>query len=451
MSNFNAKIQEFEKYLENIASFTIREALAQGASEAEISLGGVTGLNVSSRDCDIENIEFNRDNGMDITVYCNKRRGRASTTDLSKEALKQCVCSAINIASFADEDPDCGLCDKALQCTEFPDLDILFEPDSEPETAASYVVELEKKAVAHLPAGIKASDGASYSSNVYTNVFANSQGFCHARSASSFYKGLTLLGESNGHMERGSGYSIARSKEDLYDDDKVIREALDQTLGKLSPKSVPTGTYNVIFTKGAAVSLWQSLVNAIAGGALYRKSSFLCDSINQQILPEFVSIKEDPSLKKTFGSASYDNEGVAVRPMNIVENGVLKEYLLSTYSAKKLKMHSNGHCGGIYNWFIDFGDHQLSFEQMLDNVSEGLVIDNLMGQGIDLISGNYSRGASGYYFKNGKRVHAVSEITIAGNLKDMFCNLQAMADDIDQRFKIKTGSLLLPQMTVSGI
>ncbi|MDO5351925.1 MAG: metalloprotease PmbA [Succinatimonas sp.] len=451
MSNFNAKIQDFEKHLENIATFTIKEALKQGASEAEISLGGVTGLNVSSRDCDIENIEFNRDNGMDITVYCNKRRGSASTTDLSENALKQCVNSAINIASFADKDPDCGLCDKDLQCTEFFDLDILFEPDCEPEIAASRAVELEKKAVSLLPLGIKASDGASYSSSVYTNVLANSHDFCHAKSASSFYKGLTFLGESNGHMERGSGYSIARSKEDLFDDDKVIKEALEQTLGKLNPKSVPTGTYNVIFTKGAAVSLWQSLVNAIAGGALYRKSSFLCDSLNQQILPEYVSIKEDPFLKKAFGSASYDNEGVAVRPMSIIENGVLKEYLLSTYSAKKLNMRSNGHCGGIYNWFIDFGTQQVSFEQMLADTSEGLVIDSLMGQGVDLISGNYSRGASGYYFKNGKRIHAVSEITIAGNLKDMFANLKAMADDIDPRFKIKTGSILLPKMTVSGV
>lgn len=450
MSNFNAKIHAFESQLEESASFAIAEALKNGADEAEIAIGGATGLNVSSRDCDIENIEFNRDNGMDITVFCNKRRGSASTNDLSKEAIKQCIVSAINIASYADEDPDCGLCDKELQCTEFPDLNLLFEPDADPEMAATKAVALEKQAVASLPAAIKASDGASYSSCVYTNVLANSQGFCHAKSASSFYKGLTLLGESDGHMERGSGYSVAREESDLYADDKIIAEALEHTLGKLKPQSVPTGTYNVIFTKGAAVSLWQTLASAIAGGVLYRKTSFLCDSLNQVIVPEFVSIKEDPTLKKAFGSASYDNEGVAVKPLQIISSGILKEYLLSTYSGRKLSMPSNGHSGGIYNWFIDFGENTMSFEQMLDKVGEGLVIDSLIGQGIDLISGNYSRGASGYYFKNGKRVHAVSEITIAGNLKDMFLNLQAMATDIDPRYKIKTGSLLLPPMTVSG-
>lgn len=450
MSNFKAKIHDFEKHLENVAAFAVKHALECGASEAEVSIGGVTGLNVSSRDCDVENIEFNRDNGMDITVYCNKRRGCASTTDLSVDAIKNCVSSAVNIASYADEDPDCGLCEKELQCTKFSDLDVLFEPDSDPEISAKRAVDLEKAATKAMPEKIKASDGASFSSSVYSGVLANSQGFCHARSSSSFYKGLTLLGESSGCMERGSGYSIAREISDLYSDDAIVEEAYRETLDKLDPKAVDTGTYNVIFTKGAAVSLWQSFISAISGGALYRKSSFLCDCLNKQVLPEYVSIKEDPTLKKAFGSALYDNEGVALRPLAIVEQGILRQYLLSTYSAKKLNMHSNGHSGGIYNWFIDFGDNTLDFDEMLSSSKEGLVIDSLMGQGVDIVSGNYSRGASGYYFKNGKRVHAVSEITIAGNLKDMLLNLKYMANDIDPRFKIKTGSLLLPNMTVSG-
>ncbi len=450
MSDYTAKIFEQEQRLCSIANDTVDFALKNGADEVEINIGGVTGINISSRDCDLENIEFNRDNGMDITVFCKKKRGSASTTDLSKKAISDCVLSAINIADYADVDKDAGLCDKELQCQNFLDLDLLFDADLDPEFLAAETVNLEKQAVAELPTLIKSSDGASFSASVGTDVLANSQGFCHARSASTFSKSLTLLGESAGAMERGSGYSISRCFDLLESNQTVIKEALDKTLGKLNPHPVPTGEYSIIFTKGAAVSLWQSLVSAIAGSAVYRKSSFLCNKLGEKILPDFVSIKEDPTLKRAFGSANYDNEGVGVKPLQIVGDGELLEYLLSTYSSRKLNMKSNGHSGGIYNWIIDFKENTVSFDDILKEAKQGLVIDSLMGQGVDLVSGNYSRGASGYFFKDGQRQHAVSQITIAGNLKDMFLDMSLMGNDVDPRYKIKTGSILIPKMTVSG-
>ena len=253
-------------------------------------------------------------------------------------------------------------------------------------------------------------------------------------------------------MQRGSGYSVARSLEDLYEPNKVVKEAIDRTTSKLDSKSVPTGKYNVIFSRSAVASLWGMLASAISGGAIYRRSSFLCDKLGEQIFPNFVTVHEDPFVVKGLASRNFDGDGVFVTKSDLVSEGILRAYLLGCYSAKKLKLTSNGHASGIHNWFVSFDKaHTYQFDDLLSSVNEGLVITDLMGQGIDMVSGNYSRGAEGYYFKNGKFEHAVDGITIAGNIKDMFMNMSAMATDIDERMKIKTGSVLIPNLTVSGL
>jgi len=229
-----------------------------------------------------------------------------------------------------------------------------------------------------------------------------------------------------------------------------LDEALANTLEKLNSRKVATGKYNIIFTKSAVLSLWGHLSSAISGGMIYRKRSFLCDALGSKIFSDKISIHEDPFVIKGNASRNYDSDGVRVSASDIISDGVLEQYLLSTYSSRKLKTRSNGHASGIHNWFIDFKGEKRSFKELLKDVGDGIVVTGLMGQGVDMVSGNYSRGAEGYYFKNGEFVHAVDGITIAGNLKDMFLNICAMADDVDERFKVKTGSLLIPNMSVSG-
>ena len=306
-------------------------------------------------------------------------------------------------------------------------------------------------ACAALGSGIKGSDGSSFDSHVYSSAFANSNGFSAVKSSTLSSLSLTLLGEADGKVQRGSGYSISRDYTKLDSLERMLDEAREKTLDKLNARPVRTGKYNVLFRHGAAVSLWGNLVSAISGGAIYRKSSFLCDALEQRILPEFLTIYENPFISGGLGSANFDNEGVRTSQSDIVKSGVLKQFLLASYSARKLKMKSNGHAGGIYNWFVTpDAAHSRDFEDLLAEVGEGLVITSLMGQGVDLVSGNYSRGATGFYFKDGKRVHAVEEITVAGNLKDMFAHIALIGTDVDERYKLRSGSVLIPSLAVSG-
>lgn len=450
MSSFKKDLASEESRLENVSSDVVKFALDNGADECEVNIGAVKGLSVSCRDQDIENIEFNRDNGMSITVYKDKRSGAVSTNDLSLESIHEAVLSAINLAKYSDPDPCSGLCDKDLICDSFKDLNLVFENNVDADFAASKALELDKMAEDQKVKGIKKSDGSSFSSYLYTTVISNSNGFTKARSSSSVSADITMLGESDGKMQRASGSSIARSIEDIYTSQRILDEAYEKTLLKLNSRKIATGKYNVIFTRSAVQSLWGSFSSAISGGALYRNRSFLCNYLGKQVLSDKISIYEDPFVLKGLGSRNYDSDGVRVTASDIVKDGMLEQYLLATYSSRKLGLKSNGHASGIHNWYISFKDGTCSFDELLSKAGEGVVVTGLMGQGIDLVSGNYSRGAEGYYFKDGKFVHAVDGITIAGNLKDMFLNMEAMADDFDERYKIQTGSILIPDMTVSG-
>ncbi|MDY6469796.1 MAG: metallopeptidase TldD-related protein [Succinivibrio dextrinosolvens] len=450
MSSFKKDLASEESRLENVSSDVVKFALANGADECEVNIGAVKGLSVSCRDQDIENIEFNRDNGMSITVYKDKRSGAVSTNDLSLDSIHEAVLSAINLAGYSDPDPCSGLCDKDLICDSFKDLNLVFDNNVDADFATSKALELDKMAEDQKVKGIKKSDGSSFSSYLYTTVISNSNGFTKARSSSSVSADITMLGESDGKMQRASGSSIARSIEDIYTSQRILDEAYEKTLLKLNSRKIATGKYNVIFTRSAVQSLWGSFSSAISGGTLYRNRSFLCNYLGKQVLSDKISIYEDPFVLKGLGSRNYDSDGVRVTASDIVKDGMLEQYLLATYSGRKLGIKSNGHASGIHNWYISFKDGTCSFDELLSKAGEGVVVTGLMGQGIDLVSGNYSRGAEGYYFKDGKFVHAVDGITIAGNLKDMFLNMEAMADDFDERYKIQTGSILIPDMTVSG-
>jgi PmbA protein len=450
MSGFIEKIRKREGELEQTASATVKAILGKGADQCSVYIGGNSGLSVSARDGAVENIEFNRGNGLSISVYRGHRRGSSSTTDLRPEAIEHCIDSAMSIASFAGEDPCAGVADPELLCRDFRDLKVLYPGFDSPDQAAEIAVKLDKLGWERKGGDIKGSDGSSASASVYTGCYADSNGFCHASSSSYSSAGLTLLGERGGAMERGSGFTVSRRISGLASPEKIAEEALSNTLGRLGPQPVKTGRMNVIFAKSAVQSLIGTIAGASSGGALFRRTSFLCDALGKEILPEYVSIHEDPLVEGGLGSDDCDSEGVRALPMDIVSHGRLAAYLLGSYSARKLKMKSNGHASGIYNWDVSFDGRELPFGELLAKAGEGIVVEELMGQGTDLASGNYSHGAAGYYFKDGKKVHPVAGITIAGNLKDMFRHFEWMSDSFDPRYRVHTGAILVSGMMVSG-
>ncbi len=451
MDNFFENLKNTETTLEDLASAVIADAQKSGADETEVSIGSGTGISVSCRDADVENIEFNKDKSLHITVYKDKRSGSASTNDLSEKSLHETVLSALNIASYADRDEFSGLCDKDLICHEFKDLELIFDNGQNTDLAIEKALSLDKMILEKPDERIKKSDGSSFANSFVTSVLANSHGFSHSNSQSIVSCGLTLLGEADNKMQRGSGMSVCRNINNLYPTERIFNEALERTVQKLNARKLKTGTYNVIFSRGAVRSLWGHLFEAIAGGHIYRKSSFLLDKLEKQVLSKNFTVLEDPFIKGGFASRNYDGDSVAVNSNEIVSEGILNEYLLSTYSARKLHMKSNGHASGTHNIFIRDLKNNMSLEELLKSVGEGVVITGLMGQGVNIINGNYSRGAEGYYFKDGVFEHAVDGITIAGNLADMFLKMEAMAQDIDERYSLKTGSILIPDMSISGL
>lgn len=450
MADFMADVEEKRRNLEQTASKVVQMAQDAGADQCEAVITQGEGLEVSTRQRKVEEILFNRGSSLDIVVYKDHRRGGASTTDFSEQALKDCVQAALSIASYSDPDPYAGICDEDLLCTEEKDLKLLHELKSDPDLGISLDKECEEKALdLHHPL-IKDSDGASYESDLGIKVIANSHGFCKSKAGTSHCLSLTLIGEQDGRMQRGFGYSLSRSFNGLKSTESIVQEAVDRTLGKLGAKQVPTGKSKVIFSRNAALSLWGHLLGAISGGAVYRNMTFLKDKLGSAVFPDFISIKEDPFIEGGWGSKNFDGEGLAVHEGMIVERGILNMYLLSTYTGRKLGLKSNAHAGGTANLEILAEGHERSFDELLREAGEGLVITDVMGQGVDLVSGNYSRGANGYYFKNGQKVHAVEEITIASNLKDIFSGIALLGTDYDDRHKIKTGSILVENLSVSG-
>ena len=343
MKDFCADVLQRENKLKKLAGLAVEFALKAGADQCAASLACAQGISVSSRDGEVENIEFNRDNGLSITVFKDHRRGSASTTDLSVDALKQTAESAAVLASYSDKDDCAGLPEQELLCRKFKELKVLYPGFDSPDDAVSLAVSMDRLGMEDKRKGLKKSDGAAAGYTLYTHCLANSEGFCYASSSSMCSSEITMLGESRGVMQRGSGFSCALSTLDLKDPAWVEAEAAKRTIDKLDPVRVKTGKYDVIFTRSAVQSLLSNFSQAIFGGAVYRRRSFLCDCLNTAVMPNYVSIYEDPFIEGSFGADNCDGEGVATKACNIVENGILKEFLLSSYTARKLKMQNNVH------------------------------------------------------------------------------------------------------------
>ncbi|EKZ9011770.1 metalloprotease PmbA [Vibrio alginolyticus] len=441
------QVAEQRTELEQAVARALKLASAK-SDAAEVAITKSTGLSVSTRMGEVENVEFNSDGALGITVYRGQRKGSASTSDLSEAAIEQTVIAALDIAHYTSEDPFAGPAAKEYMVQEIPELD-LFHPDApDPDYAANVAIAAEKEALNYNSA-IKQSDGASYDSHYGVKVYGNSHGLLASYASSRHSTSCCVIGVGqNGEMERDYSYTVARHRDDLWTPETVGRKAAENTVNRLDAQRLKTGQYPIMFAADVATGLIGHLVMAISGGNLYRKSSFLLDHLGKQVLPEWFNISERPHVLRGLASSPFDSEGVYTQDREIITDGVLATYLLTSYAARKMKMTPTGHAGGIHNWYVKSTGQ--NFEQMLKELGTGLLVTEVMGQGVNVVTGDYSRGAAGFWIENGEIQYPVSEITIAGNLKDMFTKIVAVGSDIETRSQIQTGSILLDSMKVAG-
>lgn len=440
------QVAEQRKTLENAVAQAL-ELAKVGADAAEVAVTKTTGISISTRFGEVENVEFNSDGALGITVYHQQRKGSASSTDLSPDAIARTVQAALDIARYTSPDPFAGPVDKELLAFDAPDLDLFHPAELDAERGIELAARAEQASLQFDPR-ITNTEGGSFNSHYGIKVFGNSHGMLQSYSSSRHSLSSCVIAEHEGDMERDYAYTIARDINELKTPEWVGEECARRTLSRLAPRRLPTMEAPIMFAAEVATGLFGHLVGAISGSSVYRKSTFLLDSLGKQILPEWLTINEQPHLLKGMASTPFDSEGVRTVERNIVENGVLQTWLMTSYSARKLGMQSTGHAGGIHNWRI--AGQGLGFEDMLKKMGTGFLVTELMGQGVSGVTGDYSRGAAGFWVENGEIQYPVSEVTIAGNLKDMWSNLVTMGDDIELRSNIQCGSALLEAMKIAG-
>lgn len=434
--------------LKQISQDVLKLAKAAGASSAETEVSFGTGQNVSVRLGETENIEYNRDKGVSVTVYFGQQKGHASSSDLSSQALKDTVEAACNIAKYTAKDAFCGLADANLMATDMPDLDLYHPWNITVEDAAELAKICEAAALGVDKKRITNSEGAGVSCSESVFAYANSHGFVGGNRSSRHGISCSVIAEHEGAMQRDYWYSSARDMRDMESAEYVGNLAGQRTVKRLGAKPIKTGQYPVLFEAPLASGLISSLVSAISGSNLYRKSSFLLDSLHKQIATPLLNIEELPHLKKGVASSSFDSEGVATNSRKLVENGVLNGYVLGSYSARKLGMQTTGNAGGSHNLIVaSTGEN---FEQLLQKMGTGLLVTEVLGHGLNMVTGDYSRGAAGYWVQNGVIAHPVEEITIAGNMQEMLQHIVAIGSDVVPHSSKQTGSILIESMMVGA-
>ncbi|HET6545882.1 MAG TPA: metalloprotease PmbA [Rhodanobacteraceae bacterium] len=433
--------------LSQLSADVIRRCRAKGASEAEVSASVDLGLSVGVRLGEVETIEHTRDRGVSLTVYFGRRKGSASTADLDPGSIEQTIDHACAIACHTEEDPANGLPDAQLLAREFPDLDLWHPWDLAPEQAIRLALDVEDAGRGYDPR-ISNSEGASVQAGASLAAYANSLGFEGSERSTRHLLSCALLAEDAAGMQRDYWYDAVRAAADFAPAAEIGRRAAERTLARLGARRLATRQCPVLFTPEVARSLIGHFLSAVSGGALYRRASFLLDQMGKPVFPAFVQIAERPHLPRGHGSAAFDAEGVATRDSDLVANGVLQHYILGSYSARKLGLVSTGNAGGVHNIVVAPGADD--FAALVRRMGSGLVVGELMGQGVSLVTGDYSRGASGFRVENGEIAHPVEEVTIAANLRDMFNGVVAIGNDVDPRSHLLTGSILIDRMTVAG-
>jgi len=433
--------------LAELSQRLLQRARALGASQAEVSCSEEHGLDVNVRLGEVETVESTRDRGIAVTVYFGHRKGSASTADLQEASLESTVAQACAIARYTEDDPASGLADAALMAREFPDLDGWHPWALQADAAVDLALACEA-AGREADARIGNSDGASVGSSASLSVYANSHGFVGRERATHYTIGCALIAGQGEDMQRDGWYSSALAREDLESPAAIGQRAAERTVARLQPRSLPTTQMPVIFAPEVSRSLIGHLLGAVSGGALYRRASFLVDSVGQRLFPDWLDIEELPHLRRGLRSAAFDGEGVATRDSALVSGGVLQRYVLGSYSARKLGLQTTANAGGVHNLRVSANAAGLA--AIMAGVPRALLVTELMGQGVNAVTGDYSRGAGGFLVENGAISHAVDNVTVAGNLREMFQRIVAVGADIDRRSHVHVGSVLVEGMTVAG-
>ncbi|MES2669196.1 MAG: metalloprotease PmbA [Pseudomonadota bacterium] len=433
--------------LSDLARDLLARARAQGASQAEVSCDEDRGLNVNVRMGAVESVESTRDRSIGITVYFGQRKGSASTADLRPESLEATVAQACAIARHTEDDPASGLADAERMATDAREFDSWHPWRLEADEAVDLALACEAAGRDADPR-IANSDGASASTGESIGVYANSHGFLGRERDTHHSISCALIAGEGEDMQRDGWYSLALAREDLETPAAIGRRAAERTLARMRPRTLPTGTLPILFHAEVARSLFGHLLGAVSGSALYRGASFLLDSVGTRVLPDWCVVRERPFLMRGMRSSAFDAEGVATRESDLVRDGILQRYVLGSYSARKLGLQSTGNAGGVFN--LEVAANAEGLDALVRDMGTGLLVTELMGQGVNTITGDYSRGAAGFYVENGEIAYPVDGITIAGNLRDMLRGIEAIGSDVDLRSHLRVGSILVGRMTVAG-
>ena len=433
--------------LYDLARYVNKQAQAKGASESEVEIDVDSGTSVSVRLKELESVTLNNDKSLSITVYFGKKRGIATTSDFSKEAIESCLAAACDIAKFTGEDKAFGLASSKLYPKKDIELDLYHPFEDSQDAMIAKVLVVEKTALS-FDKRISNSEGANFSTSNNLFVQANSNGFIGGFPSSRHTISCSVIAKDISGMQRDYSYSNSRKISNLQSLEEIGETSAQRALNRLMPKPIKTGRYPVIFESQVATSLVSSIVSASSGSNQYRKTSFLLNSLDKKIASESLSINEDPYLKHGNATTYFDGEGVYVKPRVVVDKGFLKGYFLSSYSARRLKMQTTGNAGGAHNLIASSSSH--SFKELIKKMGRGLVVTELMGQGLNMVTGDYSRGVAGFWVEEGVIVHAVEEITIAGNMRDMLLNISNIGNDTYKNGSQYIGSVLIDEMTIAS-
>ncbi|RJX81553.1 metalloprotease PmbA [Pseudomonas sp. LS-2] len=425
----------------------VAEAKRQGATACEVAVSLEQGLSTSVRQREVETVEFNRDQGFGITLYVGHRKGSASTSASGPDAIRETVAAALAIAKHTSEDESSGLADAALMAKDQPDFDLFHPWDITPEQAIEKALICEAAAF-DANSLIKNADGTTLNVHQGCRVYGNSHGFIGGYASTRHSLSCVMIAEKDGQMQRDYWYDVNRQGDLLMDARLIGKKAAERAASRLGARPVPTCEVPVLFSAELAGGLFGSFLGAISGGNLYRKSSFLEGAIGQRLFPEWMTIDERPHLMRAMGSSAFDGDGLATYAKPFVENGDLVSYILSTYSGRKLGLPSTANAGGVHNLFVSHGTEDQ--QALIRRMGRGLLVTELMGSGLNMVTGDYSRGAAGFWVENGEIQFPVQEVTIAGNMKDMFKQIVAVGSDLEMRSNIRTGSVLIEKMMVAG-
>jgi len=435
--------------LSDIAEFALREAREAGATQAEADVSLQQGLNVTVRLGEVETVEYQRDRALGITVYFSQAKGSASSADLRPEAVREMVRKACSIARHTARDEFAGLADETDMARDIPDLSLYHPWDISPEQAIEIARACEASGLA-VDRRVNNSEGATVSTHRGVRVYGNSHGFLAGYPSTSHSVSCALLAQEGADMQRDYWYSNARSPSGLEALEYIGRRAGERAVARLGARQLSTRKAPVLFVAELARGLFGHMVSAVQGSSQYRKSSFLLDAAGTQVLPDHVQIQERPHLIGAIASAPFDGEGVATRDRDLVREGVLQGYILGSYSARKLGLRTTGNSGGIHNLHVTSTRGAQGFDELLAAMGTGLVVTELMGQGVNGVTGDYSRGATGFWVEDGQFRFPVHEVTIAGNLRQMYQGVRAIGSDLDTRGAVLTGSVLLDEVTIAG-